>query len=670
MKTKMRAKFVGGAGEVTGSCTLLDYDDGANRHRVLVDCGARQNGNSVAKPNWGFEAKGITQVILTHAHMDHCGMLPRLYKEGYAGKVFCSGATADLAKLILLDMAANDSRFFEEQDVRRIQWVAVDDSGEGRSSESPFPIGKNLFCYFLRSSHMLGAMSVGIQWLSDLSPEAKDDPANRNTIVFSGDVGRIFEGEGSSFLKPMMLPYSGADEKYLVLESTYGNRLHPAGGGYDEKIARLKRVVKDALDLGEGRRGKLVIPAFALERTQTLLADLYRVLREEPIFGSYGSVDLAACLARGEVSESLAAACTAPAALAEEGAASKPWSALKKAGFNDRIAVYNVSPLSRKANEVYARRLRERRMKNGRVKFQALNDETPTLEDRGDEGLERFLSIYGDTIVDFRTEGARSYENIFTVFNDPKYYERKKGAKKPYLQRIADDPLRPFIAIGASGMCDQGGILECLAEWLGDPTATVLMTGFTPEGTNGSLLKKLAANELSEDELYNRRLELGETSLRLGDVKCRIVDMSPHYSGHADREQLIRFAFDNPKVKRPRPIQVFLNHGIPEGARELATSVDERNRALAEASGLPCPAAILPTQADADRWYDLTEGRWEAGSLAEALEAEGPRVSYDYARRILSFPAGTSLEYVERLHAIFKDAEPSAQRPRESEGGN
>lgn len=254
---------LGGAGTVTGSKHLLSHEG----RRILVDCGLFQGLKNLRELNWEplpVPPSSIDAVVLTHAHLDHSGYLPRLVAQGFTGPVFATPATRDVAELILRDAGylqekdaeyANRKGFskhapalplYDLEDAEAsLEHVTLAEFGE----ETALPGGARL--RFRRAGHILGASTVEIDW------------AGRR-IVFSGDLGRYGDG--------MMLdpePVERAD--YVVMESTYGDRVHEPG----DPIDRLGDVIERTLKRG----GTVLIPAFAVGRAQLLLYYLWQLKR-------------------------------------------------------------------------------------------------------------------------------------------------------------------------------------------------------------------------------------------------------------------------------------------------------------------------------------------------------------------------------------------------------
>ncbi len=250
--------FLGAARTVTGSKYLLEVND----RRVLVDCGLFQGLKELRQRNWQdlpVPASTIDAVILTHAHLDHTGFLPRLCAQGFRGRVFCTPGTADLCRLVLPDAGRIEEEdahhanrhgyskhspalpLFTEADafhaLMRLQPVGYD---------RPVPATAGVSVRFVNSGHLLGSAFVVLQI----------DVNGGREIVFSGDVGRYDRP-----VLPDPLPIERADT--LIVESTYGDRAHEP----DRDGAELARVVSDTV----ARGGKVIVPAFAIGRVEEVL---------------------------------------------------------------------------------------------------------------------------------------------------------------------------------------------------------------------------------------------------------------------------------------------------------------------------------------------------------------------------------------------------------------
>lgn len=259
--------FLGAAGTVTGSKTLIEI----NGKRILIDCGLFQGLKELRQLNWidlPIPMKSIETVLLTHSHLDHCGYLPVLVKNGYIGEIHCTHATKELTNIILMDSAkiqeedaerANSHNYTKHKvakplytikDVIRTmklfvthdynEWVIINNDAK--------------FC-FKNAGHILGAAMIELQ-------------TETQKILFSGDLGRE---------KPLLLYPRKVikDADVLILESTYGDRIHA-----EENIKiELKKVILETYE----NKGILMIPTFAVERAQELMYLLYQLIESEEI---------------------------------------------------------------------------------------------------------------------------------------------------------------------------------------------------------------------------------------------------------------------------------------------------------------------------------------------------------------------------------------------------
>jgi len=270
----MRITFLGAAGEVTGSCYLIE----AEGVRFIVDCGMFQGGRDAERKNLEalrFDIATLSFVLITHAHLDHCGLLPRLTALGYKGEVHATKPTADLMAIMLKDSAhihekeaAWLNRIRHQRDERPMRDAAplytVAQAEEcmrcvrGIEYDKTFSPHPRVRVRFRDAGHILGAAIIEV-WVEETGRPTK--------IVFSGDLGQPS--------RPIMRnPQAIEDADVLLIESTYGNRLHK---GMAETVEELV----DVLDSTFSRQGgNVIVPAFALGRTQDLLAMLNDLARE------------------------------------------------------------------------------------------------------------------------------------------------------------------------------------------------------------------------------------------------------------------------------------------------------------------------------------------------------------------------------------------------------
>ncbi len=268
----MKISFHGAARTVTGSKHIIHLNPDKN---ILLDCGLFQGMGKetlILNGHWGFEPRSINYVIISHAHIDHVGLLPKLVKDGYTGKIFCTPQTLELAKVLIMDSA-----FIQENDVAHINKLrlkqdrpleeplyTVEDAERVFPLLEPVPfnvaykVDNDIELLYTEAGHILGAAVVNLK----LKENGKI-----TRLTFSGDVGRY----GDLILRSPE-PFPQAD--YIIMESTYGNRLH------ELLIPPTEKLLKYIIDTCIVKRGKLIIPSFSVGRTQELLYLLNRLETE------------------------------------------------------------------------------------------------------------------------------------------------------------------------------------------------------------------------------------------------------------------------------------------------------------------------------------------------------------------------------------------------------
>jgi metallo-beta-lactamase family protein len=525
--------FLGAAGTVTGSRYLIE----SSGQRVLVDCGLFQGSPNEAVRNrvpWAFDPATIDAVLLTHAHLDHCGLIPRLVLDGYGGPVIATHGTTELAELVLLDSGNLQEEFAK----REARWEArhPDEAGEDdrreretyeaalRLAEEPgatdpatpgpavapdaatitsaatpedvaeatgsgprlatslaggdlddvevelrgqppdvvidldeplyterdarrairqfqsvdydreFDVAAGVRATFLDAGHILGSAIIRLRVAVD---------GGERTIVFSGDLGR----PGTPIIRDPSI-VSSAD--YVLVESTYGGREHEP---HEEAI----RILADTVRLVAESDGVLLVPSFAIGRTQEIVWELDRLI---------------------------------------------------DAGEIPQIPLFLDSPMASKASDIYRRH-------SG-----YFDEETGRLLREGESPLD--------------------------------YPDQTETRKVRDSKAIANSP-RPYMIVASNGMLTGGRILGHLSELIGDPSATLLFVGYQGEGTLGA------------------HLQAGATEVRLDGrqrtVRCRIRSISG-FSAHADESELLDWLRHFGEGRRPGdagyPRRVFLVHGDPE----------------------------------------------------------------------------------------------------------
>lgn len=259
----MKLSFHGANREVTGSCHLVD----CGGRRILIDCGLFQGGREPDEDNakpFGFDPAAIDVLLLTHAHLDHCGRIPLLVKRGFRGEIICTAATRELARLVMLDAA-----HLQEEEARRRYTKSsrrrkaepepplygildamncVEYFGRTAAYGEPVDVAPGIRATFLDAGHILGSASILLE---------SHENGQRRRVLFSGDIGNA----GRPLLRTPVVP---KDVDVVIMETTYGDRQHrPMDASVDEFY--------EAVSTALGKGGNVIIPTFALERAQEIL---------------------------------------------------------------------------------------------------------------------------------------------------------------------------------------------------------------------------------------------------------------------------------------------------------------------------------------------------------------------------------------------------------------
>jgi metallo-beta-lactamase family protein len=439
----MKLTFWGASRQVTGSMYLLELEDD---YKILIDCGLDMERKDVNAEDYlglfPFEPSQINVLILTHAHLDHCGYIPNLLREGFEGKIICTHATLELTKLILEDAAALNVRKLKKIDTKRHknpksvppfakEWYLPKQVTEALelfycvSFNQKTKLKKGASVTLIPAGHLLGAAHIYI--------EAEENGQTKR-IGFSGDIGR--------FNAPLLTnPEPMPEVDYLVCESTYGNRKHKSNGKPEDEIYEIIR--KTCVDIP----GRLIVPAFSVGRTQALLYTLHR---------------------------------------------------LQALGKLPPIKIFSDSPMALKSSYIYQKYIR------------SMNQEA-----------QDFMQTKG-SLFDF--------ENLTFLET-----EKQSEAVSNYHEAC--------VIISSSGMIQGGRIEHHVKQNLQNHYATILMIGFSAEGTLGY-------------ELMH-----GKETVKMGkkDIPVRAnIQHIDVFSGHADVEGLSGFVHSQTPEKLKK---IFLVHG-------------------------------------------------------------------------------------------------------------
>jgi metallo-beta-lactamase family protein len=509
----MQLHFLGGATTVTGSQFLLD----TGRAKVLIDCGMFQGSpNEVVRNRvaFAFEPSELDAVLLTHAHLDHCGLLPVLVREGFSGPIHCTAGTAELARLVLLDSGKLHEQFAKREERwerRNPDRVAADDraeeeayreavalatQGDAMTSEATaqatendaldpevalrlqpptvevdldmalytkddaeavlplfrttaydreLEVAQGVNATFLDAGHILGSAIIRLRIAAD-----GDRP--ERVIVFSGDLGR----PGTPIIRD---PTAVDAAHYVLVESTYGGREH-------EPSEEAVRILAETVRLVDEANGVLLIPSFAIGRTQEIVWQLDRLISE-------GTIPL--------------------------------------------LPLYLDSPMASAASAIY------------RNHAEYFDQQTADLLRSGDTPLD-----YPNQIITQDVEDSKAIE------------------RAP----------RPYMIVASNGMLTGGRVVAHLRNLVGDPSATLLFVGYQGEGTLGAHLQAGAKNVRVDGQQH--------------EVRCQVRSIGG-FSAHADETELLawlgNFAHGRRLGDPGFPRLVFLVHGDPEAQIALEPKV-------------------------------------------------------------------------------------------------
>ena len=601
----IRLKFLGAIGTVTGSCTLIEYN---KTNYYLVDAGMYQGESDsefveIREKVLKKYIHKIEIIFLTHAHLDHIGLLPKLIDWEYDGSIFGTKATIELTK-IMLDDLIRINKDHDPKNVKKMNFYAIDENhgtncfmGFGKNF---FPLTENLRVTFLRTSHILGSCSYLFHYTEEesgnLSSIAKKSIRN---LYFTGDIGSVTDNFKPNILfKEHQLPFDN-EYKTFVMESTYGMEPRKKRN-YAEKHQRFSDIIQTAIDNGK----TIIIPAFALDRAQQILVDLSNIfysLHKKQLLNLYNKI-------------------------------LKYKADNKENGITD---VFNYIPTEEFSKQVQSKIYKD-------IKF-LLNKPNNILTSFPNE-IQQEIKSFKETNVSICIHSPliRKVNKIYIEYLIEEFYSEKKS-KRSY-KYLSDIFLQEFgvegtvspeqkkeiqnrikgclnkqdesgrIIVSASGMCDEGPVLDLLKRHLVDENAIIILTGYSAHNTNGYLLKKFLKGEFDENNLEEKIL-LNNTNLKLADIKCEIIDMSEYYSGHADQEQLVNYIANSEYNKGLISTKVFLNHGVNKARDGLKSAIEEmKNNKI---------AVSLPKF---NVWYDIISGEEDS---SEEFESDEIKSAYE-----------------------------------------
>lgn len=631
----MQIRFIGATdGHVTGSCTQFKYD--RKNIQFLVDCGLVQGEGDEqlvnAKP-FPFAPSEIKFVLLTHAHQDHCGLIPKLYREGFQGKVICTAATAKLAKLSLLDSVKFANNLYSEKDIENIQFEMIDKRPTFGLSRM-IPIADDLFVSFSRTAHILGAVSITIGWLNEND--------QKMSIVMSGDLGNNTKDNPYQPLLAGRQSIFGYPDA-IVVESTYGGRVREKEySDFDLRMQRLRKIIQEVVF---DRKEILIIPAFALHRTQELLVDVFYVMKhffaddEECLSPFYASRMLDEELKNNSWNH-LINRCLNNAIETLDLTIQSQWSESICTTSNDDVKTFSLSDdskfsiedvksllmsqghvypvdivldgsLASKMSNVYREELGRRQIKEPTETLYRNRKLAERLNALGEDGVDEVInSLFPNDTNEVREFSVGRHQI--------QYRSNTKITRKAVIQD------RGFILITGGGMCDSGPIVKHLTDILtANREAVLLTTGYMPSGSVGANLVAHYKNYSLGVEAPSEPLKINNEQFDFEGKFLEVRGFNDFYSGHADQTGLLDFIFQivgkEKTINDRKPATVILNHGQHSSRNTLKAVIEERACKNLD-DDRPIKSVELSRQSEC--WFDLNTKEWflpEKLSTTDAL---------------------------------------------------
>lgn len=618
----MKVRFLGATdGHVTGSCTHFSYE--RKGIQFLVDCGLVQGeGNDEADngKSFPFLPSEIKFVLLTHAHLDHCGLLPKLYRDGFSGRVICTKATGRLVMISLMDSVRHVKGLYSEEDVKRIRFDYIDER-PGFGLSRMLPISDDLFASFSRSAHVLGACSIALGWINEANEQVY--------IVMSGDLGNNTK---ENPFQPLLAGRQGIFgwPEAIVVESTYGGRVREKEfSDFDARIEALREVVqREVFD----KKSVLVVPAFSLQRTQELLFDLHFVFSkyfsvpeqcQSPFYPKNSWVDDLDGMAWGyqlndalteaiaSLEPDVAAQWTSEIVKSEE-----PGKALWsfREGAKHSIAdihelisnchTYPVeivldSALAREMSGVFRDELCRRQRKYPEETVCRNRKMAERLGLTSEDEVDEFIrAIFPASNVDVAAMPVGIHEFRYeSAFKIPRPREVQK---------------RGCIVITGGGMCEGGPVVKHLEKLvISRRQSAVLVTGYMAKGSLGETLVNICKTRDQGSPLPGENIVIGEKTINPADITLKVIEIQSYYSGHADQEGVLDFVFrergEEKEGMARKAATVFLNHGQHAARNKLKAAIQARGDVRREGDRVVCGVELPDNSA---RWYDLNIKQW------------------------------------------------------------
>jgi len=603
----VRLKFMGAIGTVTGSCTLIEYN---KTHYYLVDAGMYQGESSseleeIREKILKKYVKKIEIIFLTHAHLDHIGLLPDLIEWGFDGIIFGTKVTVELTKIMLEDLI-KITKNHSLKIIEKMKFYAFDEN-RGYDyfrafGKKYYPLSDNLRVTILRTAHILGACSYLFQYTEEECGDLKNiESIQLKNLYFTGDIGSVSDDVRPNILfKEHQIPFNN-EYKTIVMESTYGGRRRPKKT-YIEKYEKLSEEIQKAMENGK----TVIIPAFALDRAQQILVDLQyissfnykkKLLDLYNAIAEYKSNNKDSCITdvfdyiptekfgkeiQKKISKEVKLLLNELNHVFNEFPADLQ-NKIESINKKSKMDIGIKSPLIRKINKIYCEHLDE-----------------------------EFLS---------ETKEKRSYKYLSDIFlqefgiEGEVSPEQKKSIRNRIAGCLNKNAETGNIIVSASGMCDEGPILDLLKKYLPDENSIIILTGYMANNTNGYLLKNYINKKFNENNL-DEKISLNNIGIRMADIKCEIIDMSEYYSGHADKEQLVNYVTNSRYNEKLIKTTIFLNHGQNNAREELKEAIEKIGNNKIE--------VLLPK---INKWYDIITGEEDDTDEIESAGIDNAYIS-------------------------------------------
>lgn len=602
----MKVKFVGGAGRITGSCNWLVHEK--TGLQLLVDCGLIQGGiwGADNQPPFPFVPSQIGAVILTHAHLDHCGRIPELFNKGFRGKILCTRPTAELTKGNLTDMMRQHGTLEEMQNAGFGPWLhqAFDCKDEHPSFKwaNPTPIDDDVFVGFVRSSHLLGATGAAIAWLSRVE---EGGAQVWKSACFSGDIGTVLDAGGESndinphpLLKRTQVPHEDTD--YIVMESTYGTELRDKKyGNFDSRIDALREVIS------RPEFDTVVFPTFSIGRTQDILFDVLHLtskVMSDSKFVIYmdspsGIRATISCMSalwqysygyryrNDEVARRFFMS-------AEEAAKSRQLKKAEKSADDDA---------HKQVNELLKRIQKDA----VRAAFSKDKDKRSIIRLTMSEG-----NVQSDICKEIPENPADGEKQIIITSSGM----FQGGPVMDHLGRLMKEDASAFVISGYQAT-PLGQYLRSVAH-LGQAGEGEHNAGQVPHRFAAGITIKILKEKIVSDKGVKKRFAHRALVLHTNKIKGRIFDLGGYYSGHADRDGLLRYLFksEKPSPQNLKVATLFLNHGTTARRYALRKFILDRTpeeNDFRRVSKVEVPYMDSP-------FFNLDTGEWEDSPITEA----------------------------------------------------